>query len=260
MILLVNGPNLNLLGEREPEIYGHETLADVERMVSEVCAGHGLEVLAFQSNCEGALLDFLQEHRHQAQGVILNPGALAETSRALAECVRSLRSPTIEVHISNVHARETWRRQSLVAASAQGQIVGLGIAGYYYAAVHLCSQVAAQAAAGADEAPASGRSEDAPASGYREATPPAAPAEIAAASGCREAAAAGCREAAPAAVHHQAVPASGPGGAPASAHRASARTAPVTGDPGVFGIGDLLPEPSQQVPVEQMPRGDYEPF
>ncbi|HEX9291461.1 MAG TPA: type II 3-dehydroquinate dehydratase, partial [Anaeromyxobacteraceae bacterium] len=97
MILLVNGPNLNLLGEREPEIYGRETLADVERMVTEACAAYGLEVKAFQSNWEGALLDFLQEHRHEAQGVILNPGALTHTSRALPDCLRSLPCPTIEV-------------------------------------------------------------------------------------------------------------------------------------------------------------------
>src|SRR5512140_855690 len=115
MILLVNGPNLNLLGEREPDVYGHETLADVERMVSEACAGYGLEVKAFQSNWEGALLDFLQEYRHVAQGVILNPGALTHTSRALGDCLRALPCPAIEVHVSNIHGREAWRRESLVA-------------------------------------------------------------------------------------------------------------------------------------------------
>jgi 3-dehydroquinate dehydratase II len=159
MILLVNGPNLNLLGEREPEIYGRETLADVERMVAEACAGYGLEVKAFQSNWEGAILDFLQEHRHQAQGVILNPGALTHTSRALPDCLRALSCPTIEVHISNIHAREAWRRESFVAPAAQGQIVGLGIAGYYYAALHLCSRLAAQAGAGE---PAAAQGEELP--------------------------------------------------------------------------------------------------
>ncbi len=146
MILLVNGPNLNLLGEREPDVYGHETLADVERMVSEACAGYGIEVKAFQSNWEGALLDFLQEYRHVAQGVILNPGALTHTSRALGDCLRALPCPAIEVHVSNVHGREEWRRESLVAPATAGQIVGLGIAGYYYAALHLCGLVAARAA------------------------------------------------------------------------------------------------------------------
>ncbi len=195
MILLVNGPNLNLLGEREPEVYGHETIADVERMVTEACAGYGLEVKAFQSNWEGALLDFLQLHRHEAQGVILNPGALTHTSRALPDCLRSLRCPTIEVHISNVHVREAWRHESFVAEAAQGQIVGLGIAGYYYAALHLCTQLAEKA-----------------------------------------------------------------GRAAAGAQGGVATGAPTPASQGGTGTGDLLPEPSQQIPVEQMPRGDYEPL
>lgn len=149
MILLVNGPNLNLLGEREPQVYGYETLADVERVVSETCAAYGVEVKPFQSNWEGALLDFLQEHRQVAQGVILNPGAFTHTSRALHDCLKTLPCPTIEVHISNVHTREPWRRRSVTAPATQGQIVGLGISGYYYAALHLCSMIAAaQAEAG----------------------------------------------------------------------------------------------------------------
>jgi 3-dehydroquinate dehydratase-2 len=207
MILLVNGPNLNLLGEREPEVYGRETLADVERMVTETCAGYGLEVKAFQSNWEGALLDFLQLHRHEAQGVILNPGALTHTSRALPDCLRSLRCPTIEVHISNVHVREAWRHESFVAEAAQGQIVGLGVAGYYYAALHLCARLAAKA----------GR----------------------AAMGAEE-------------------PSAGASGAGAEGGVATGAPTPTT--PGDTGAGDLLPEPSQQIPVEQMARGDYEPL
>jgi 3-dehydroquinate dehydratase-2 len=151
MILLVNGPNLNLLGEREPDVYGRETLADVERMVAEACAAYGLEVKAFQSNWEGALLDFLQEHRHEAEGVIVNPGALTHTSRALHDCLKALPCPAVEVHISNIHAREAWRRESVVAPAAVGQITGLGVAGYYYAAIHLCS-LAAERAAAASEA------------------------------------------------------------------------------------------------------------
>ena len=142
MILVVNGPNLNLLGEREPEIYGSATLADVEQMVRDACAPYGLEVLAYQSNWEGALIDFLQEHRADARGVILNAGALTHTSHALHDCIRSLPCPTIEVHISNVHAREEWRGRSVLAAACVGQIVGLGISGYHYAALHLCSLAA----------------------------------------------------------------------------------------------------------------------
>ena len=154
MILLVNGPNLNLLGEREPDVYGHETLADVERTVADTCAAYGVEVKAFQSNWEGALLDFLQEHRAVAQGVILNPGALTHTSRALHDCLRALPCPAVEVHISNVHAREAWRRESVVAPAALGQITGLGTAGYYYAALHLCSRIVAAQAEGEAHAPA----------------------------------------------------------------------------------------------------------
>jgi 3-dehydroquinate dehydratase-2 len=142
MILLVNGPNLNLLGEREPEIYGRETLADVERMVTEICAGQELEVKAFQSNSEGALIDFLHAHRREAEGVIINPGALTHTSRALPDALKSLSCPIVEVHVSNVHAREAWRHQSFVSPVSTGQIVGLGVAGYRYAAMHLCATVA----------------------------------------------------------------------------------------------------------------------
>jgi len=139
MILLVNGPNLNLLGEREPDVYGSATLADVEQMVRDACAPYGVEVLAYQSNWEGALIDFLQEHRARAQGVILNAGAFTHTSYALHDCIRTLPCPTIEVHISNVHSREEWRRQSAIAPACAGQIVGLGVSGYHYAALHLCS-------------------------------------------------------------------------------------------------------------------------
>jgi 3-dehydroquinate dehydratase-2 len=156
MILLVNGPNLNLLGEREPEVYGHETLADVERRVRDACAGYGIAVKTLQSNWEGAILDFLQENRHQARGVILNPGALTHTSRALADCLRALPCPTVEVHLSNIHAREPWRRESVVASATRGQVVGLGVAGYHYAALYLCSLLAETQAPGRGEAVASG--------------------------------------------------------------------------------------------------------
>lgn len=239
MILLVNGPNLNLLGEREPEVHGYETLADVERVVSETCAAYGLEVKAFQSNWEGALLDFLQEHRHEAHGVILNPGALAQTSRALADCLRALPCPTIEVHVSNVHAREAWRRESVVAPCAQGQIVGLGVAGYYYAAVHLCTQLAAQAAAGAPDY-GEAHAEPAPAEERREPVPEPAPHEKS-----------GGPSADPSFPEAYPEPEWKTG-------RAASQPPPATA--GGFGTGDLLPEPSQEIPVDQMPRGEYEPL
>ena len=148
MILLVNGPNLNLLGEREPEVYGAETLADVERIVREACAAHSIEVEAFQSNAEGALIDFIQAHRHDARGIILNPGALTHTSYALHDCLKAVRAPTIEVHVSNVHAREEWRRRSVISPAARGVLAGLGVQGYRLAALWLCERIAAEAPRG----------------------------------------------------------------------------------------------------------------
>jgi 3-dehydroquinate dehydratase-2 len=144
MILLVNGPNLNLLGEREPEVYGATTLADIERMVREHCAARGVEVRAFQSNHEGALLDFIQEHRKAAHGMILNGGALTHTSYALRDCIQGVRIPTVEVHISHIHAREPFRSTSLVAPACRGQITGLGVRGYLLAATWLLDELGAK--------------------------------------------------------------------------------------------------------------------
>ena len=141
MILLVNGPNLNLLGEREPHLYGTTTLAEIENSVRETCAAYGVEVKAFQSNCEGALIDFLQANRREAQGVIANLGALTHTSYALHDCFRSLPCPVLEVHLSNTQAREEWRHRSVVAPATRGQIVGLGPHGYRFAAEWLCLQI-----------------------------------------------------------------------------------------------------------------------
>jgi len=143
MILLVNGPNLNLLGEREPEIYGHTTLAEIEKLVRDACAGWSVEVKTFQSNHEGALIDFLQEHRARANGIVINPGAYAHTSYALHDCLKAMPVPAVEVHISNIHAREAFRRQSVVAPACRGQIAGLGIRGYLLAAEWLCAEIGA---------------------------------------------------------------------------------------------------------------------
>ncbi len=142
MILLVNGPNLNLLGEREPDVYGRTTLREIEDMVRQACAGWKVEVVAFQSNHEGELIDFIQEHRKRARGVIVNPGALTHTSYALYDCLRTVALPAIEVHLSNVHAREEFRRTSVVASACRGQISGLGPRGYLLAAEWLCAETA----------------------------------------------------------------------------------------------------------------------
>lgn len=143
MILLVNGPNLNLLGEREPEIYGRTTLHEIEKLVRDACAGWNVEVKAFQSNHEGALIDFLQEHRARARGIVINAGAYTHTSYALHDCLRSLPVPAVEVHISNVHAREGFRRESVIAPACRGVIAGLGIRGYLLAAEWLCAEIGA---------------------------------------------------------------------------------------------------------------------
>lgn len=146
MILLVNGPNLNLLGEREPAVYGSATLADVERLVREACAARGVEVRAFQSNHEGAILDFIQEHRKAAIGIVLNAGALTHTSYALRDCLAAVRVPAVEVHVSNVHAREAFRQVSLIAPACRGQIAGLGVRGYVLAATWLLDEAGVPAA------------------------------------------------------------------------------------------------------------------
>lgn len=140
MILLVNGPNLNLLGEREPEIYGRTTLREIEEMVRHACAGWSVQVLTFQSNHEGQLIDFIQEHRKTARGIVINPGALTHTSVALHDCIKGVNLPAIEVHISNVHGREEFRKTSVVAPACRGQISGLGPRGYLLAAEWLCAE------------------------------------------------------------------------------------------------------------------------
>ncbi len=142
MILLVNGPNLNLLGEREPEIYGRTTLREIEDMVRQACVGWNVSVTPFQSNHEGQLVDFIQEHRRSARGIVINPGALTHTSVALHDCIKAVSLPAIEVHLSNLHAREEFRRTSVIAPACRGQISGLGPRGYLLAAEWLCAETA----------------------------------------------------------------------------------------------------------------------
>jgi 3-dehydroquinate dehydratase II len=145
VILLVHGPNVWLPGEGGPATPDGEPLAEVARKVGEACAAHGSSVESFHSNCEGAILDFLAEHRGVAEGVVLDAGSLAQTSRALHDCVAALPCPTIEVHLSNVRAGEARRRESVIAPATVAQISGLGTAGYVYAAQSLCALAAARA-------------------------------------------------------------------------------------------------------------------
>lgn len=136
IILLIHGPNLNLLGERKPEVYGTTTLLDIEADVAAAANERGAAVLCFQSNHEGALIDFLHEHRQLAAGAVLNAGGFTHTSVALRDAIEAVQLPVVEVHISNTHAREGFRHRSLIAPVCLGQVAGLGREGYT-AAVHL---------------------------------------------------------------------------------------------------------------------------
>lgn len=130
LVLVLNGPNLNLLGLRQPEIYGHETLADVEASVREVAAERGLAVEFLQSNHEGVLIDAVHAARGRAGGIVINPGGLSHTSVALLDALNAFEGPVLEVHVSNIHRREPFRHHSYVSARAEGVIAGFGVEGY----------------------------------------------------------------------------------------------------------------------------------
>jgi 3-dehydroquinate dehydratase-2 len=132
-VLLINGPNLGTLGTREPEIYGHDTLADIVRRVEQRAVAAGVEVVAFQSNHEGGLIDFIETEAPLAAGLIINPGALAHGSIALRDAIAASGLLTVEVHISNVFARERFRHRSVISAVCLGLISGLGWRGYVHA-------------------------------------------------------------------------------------------------------------------------------
>ena len=129
-ILLLNGPNLNLLGQRQPEIYGSDTLADVERRCGDLAADLGLELECVQSNHEGALIDAVQAARGRKAGIVINPGGYGHTSVALLDALHAFEGRVIEVHISNIHRREGFRHHSYISARADGVIAGLGTEGY----------------------------------------------------------------------------------------------------------------------------------
>lgn len=129
-ILLVNGPNLNLLGTREPDIYGHETLADVEALVTRTAGAHGFEVAVVQSNHEGVLIDAIHDARTRCAGIVINPGGLTHTSVVLRDALAGVALPVAEVHISDVYAREEFRHHSYIADVASIHVIGEGVAGY----------------------------------------------------------------------------------------------------------------------------------
>lgn len=139
LVTLLNGPNLNLLGLRQPEIYGRETLDDVAFRVSDLAEELGLAVRALQSNHEGQLIDWIHEARGTSAAVIINPGAYSHTSVAILDALNAYDGPVIEVHISNIHKREAFRHHSYVSARADGVIAGCGTEGYLLALRRIAS-------------------------------------------------------------------------------------------------------------------------
>lgn len=140
-LLLLNGPNLNLLGTRQPEIYGSTTLAQIEQQVAAVAAEYGLDVRAEQSNHEGALVDAIHAARQDCAGIIINPGAYSHTSVAIADALTGVELPVVEVHLSNIHRREAFRHHSYVSAVAEVVIAGAGPQGYQFAVRHLAGRL-----------------------------------------------------------------------------------------------------------------------
>jgi 3-dehydroquinate dehydratase-2 len=141
-LLLVNGPNLNLLGTRQPDVYGSTTLAEIEARVTEVAAEEGLLVHAVQSNHEGVLIDAIHAARADCAGIVINPAAFSHTSVAIADALRSVGLPVAEVHLSNIHAREEFRHHSYVSAVADMVVAGAGPLGYEMAVRYLAGRLA----------------------------------------------------------------------------------------------------------------------
>jgi 3-dehydroquinate dehydratase-2 len=129
-ILVLNGPNINFLGRRNPDIYGTMTLEQLNQEIAQKARSLGVEIACFQSNSEGSLIDCIQEHWANINGIVINPGALTHYGYSLKDALIDAAVPVIEVHLGNIHAREEWRRRSIIADIARGQIAGLGWRGY----------------------------------------------------------------------------------------------------------------------------------
>ncbi|WP_428641638.1 type II 3-dehydroquinate dehydratase [Roseibium sp.] len=145
-VFVLNGPNLNLLGKRQPHIYGHETLADVEERCRGQAAHHGLDIRFHQSNMEGQIIDWIHEARDHGLAIVINPGAFTHTSVAILDALNAFDGPVFEVHISNVHKRESFRHHSYVSLRADGVIAGFGTQGYLLAIERVASLIKVAAA------------------------------------------------------------------------------------------------------------------
>jgi len=141
-VYVINGPNLNLLGKREPDIYGHESLADVEAQCRALAAELALSIEFRQSNAESQIIDWIHEARESAAAIVINPGAFTHTSIAIMDALNACKCPIFEVHISNVHKRESFRHHSYVSLAATGVMAGFGTHGYSLALRHAARQLA----------------------------------------------------------------------------------------------------------------------
>jgi len=140
-ILIINGPNLNKLGKRSPEIYGPKSLNEIQSDLDKLSKNLGVELEFYQSNTEGSIVDFIQSNSSKAHGLIINPGALTHYGLSLADALMDLQIPIVEVHLSNIYKREEWRKKSVVAPTSIGQISGLGAMGYSFALQFLCEYI-----------------------------------------------------------------------------------------------------------------------
>jgi len=140
-ILIINGPNINMLGKRNKDVYGNKKLSEIISLLQQHGKSLGVDIVDFQSNSEGDLVDFIHEHASQADGIIINPGAFTHYSFSLRDALADSGLPVVEVHLSNIYAREEWRAKSVIAPIARGQISGLGWRGYIAALRTLVSDL-----------------------------------------------------------------------------------------------------------------------
>ena len=141
LIYILNGPNLNLLGKRQPEIYGTDTLADVEAACAAVAAEYGFKIKLLQSNWEGQIIDWIHDARQDGAAIIINPAALSHTSVAVLDALNTFEGPVVEVHISQIHRREAFRHHSYVSLRADAVIAGCGVGGYALAVRHVVTRL-----------------------------------------------------------------------------------------------------------------------